>query len=114
MLILSLISTESFANKFIKKSIKVKATAYTVSKRECGKGKRKTATMKRPRPGVHVAVSRDLRWMLGKRVFIKGIGSRQVEDLMHRRYRKRIDIMMVSVINAKNFGVQNTHIKVIN
>lgn len=70
--------------------------------------------MKRPKPGVHIAVSRDLKWMLGKRVYVKGIGYRQVEDLMHRRYRKRIDIMMVSVKNAKKFGVQDTQMKVLN
>ena len=96
------------------KVLKVKATAYTPSRRECGKNNRRTATMKRPRPGVHIAVSRDLRWMLGKRVYIKGVGVRYVEDVMHRRYRKRIDIMMACVNTARKFGVQDTYIKVIN
>ena len=96
------------------KLIKVKATAYTPSRRECGKNNRRTATMKRPRPGQHVAVSRDLKWMLGKRIKIKGIGVRKVEDLMHRRYKRRIDIMMGSVKNAREFGVQDVRVRIIN
>ena len=70
--------------------------------------------MKRPKPGVHIAVSRDLKWMLGKKVYIKGIGVRRAEDVMHKRYRKRIDIMMSSVKNAREFGIQDLQIKVIN
>jgi len=105
---------KSKVSKTYKRAIRVKATAYTPSRKECGRNHRKTATMKRPIPGHHVAVSRDLRWMLGKRVRIKGVGVRQVEDLMNKKYRRRIDIMMSSVRNAKEFGVQDVRMVIIN
>lgn len=83
------------------KRIEVTATAYAVGD---GSGWR-TYTGTRVRPGI-IAVSHDLKWVLGRHVLIRGMGTYRAEDLMHSRWRHRIDIWYPSLRHAKQFGVQ--------
>lgn len=94
-------------------SFKVKATAYTPRKQECNDDIENTALMVKPKPGWTVAVSHDLLWMLGKKVYIKGVGVRFVSDLMNERFTNKIDIMVGKVKEAKEFGVQDLEIVVL-
>lgn len=85
----------------------VTLTAYTARSRECDETPEVTAMMVRPRPGRTIAVSRDLfddGWTFGRSVYIAGLGVFVVEDLMHRRHTQRIDILMGSVHEARQFG----------
>lgn len=94
-------------------SLVVEATAYTPRKQECNDDIEHTALMVKPKPGWHVAVSHDLMWMLGKKVYIKGVGVRFVADLMNERFSNKIDIMMPTVKGAKKFGTQELEIVVL-
>lgn len=65
------------------------------------------ASMKQARPGT-VAVSHDLfnkGWVFGRKVYIKGVGVCVINDLMHERYKKRIDVFIGNESEAKSFGV---------
>ena len=79
----------------------VTATAYSVSGI--------TATGTRTRPGI-IAVSRDMRHVVGQKVVVQGKQYR-VADIMHQRFRQRIDIYMASRTDAKNFGKRKVTIK---
>ena len=79
----------------------VTATAYSVSGI--------TATGTRTRPGI-IAVSRDMRHLVGQNVTVQG-KSYKVADIMHRRFRKRIDIYMPRMADAVQFGKQRVIIK---
>lgn len=94
-------------------SFKVEATAYTPRKEECNDDFNNTALMVRPRPGWHIAVSQDLIWMLGKKVYVKGHGIKYVSDLMNERFTNKIDIMVGKVVDAKDFGVQELELVVL-
>lgn len=84
---------------------KLSATAYTASKRECGKKNGDTAMREKVVPGATCAVSRELKRKLGKkRVFIEGIGIRRVNDLMADDRYHSIDIAMHSRDEAIDFG----------
>ncbi len=58
------------------------------------------------RPGRTVAVSRDLKHLLGRRVLVEGLGVRVVEDLMHPRYSDRLDLCLPDREQALAFGVK--------
>ncbi len=97
-----IIDSYASANEF-----KVTATAYTARPEETNENPEMTAIMSSPRPGKTIAVSRDLRGWLGKRVYVEGYGVRKVNDLMNKRYdNRRIDILMPDVQSAREFGVQ--------
>ena len=95
-------------------SFKVEASAYTPRKEECNDDIENTAIMVKPKPGYHIAVSPDLLWMLGKKVYIKGYGVRMVSDLMNERFTNKIDIMFGKVSEAREFGVKEVEIVVLN
>lgn len=85
----------------------VTLTAYTARSSECDETPHVTAMMVKPRPGRTIAVSRDLfddGWTFGRSVYIAGFGVFVVEDLMHRRHTQRIDILMGTVSEAREFG----------
>ncbi|SDB45436.1 3D (Asp-Asp-Asp) domain-containing protein [Desulfonatronum thiosulfatophilum] len=84
----------------------LRLSAYTARKEECNDDIENTAIMQRPKPGWTVAVSRDLRGWLGKRVYIEGFGIRMVSDLMNSRYTKAIDILVPEVDEALKIGVR--------
>jgi len=58
------------------------------------------------RPGRTVAVSRDLKRLLGRKVYIVGLGVRVVEDLMHPRFERRLDLCLPDREQALAFGVR--------
>jgi 3D (Asp-Asp-Asp) domain-containing protein len=93
--------------------INVYATAYTARVQECDSTPDVTAIMEKPKAGWTIAVSHDLIYLLGKRVYIKGIGVRRVNDLMNGRYTKRIDILMGNLKEAKRFDNRKVQLVVI-
>jgi 3D (Asp-Asp-Asp) domain-containing protein len=64
------------------------------------------------RPGRTVAVSQDLRRLLGRKVYIEGLGLRVVEDLMHPRHVGRVDLCLPSRDQALAFGVKRLEVVV--
>lgn len=90
----------------VKNSWKVDLTAYTAREEETNSDPGNTAIMEKPRPGLTIAVSHDLQFLLGKRVYVKGFGVRRVNDLMNSRYTKRIDILTNSVERAREIELQ--------
>ena len=63
-----------------------------------------TATMEKPIHGFTCAVSRDLIYWLGGRIYIEGIGIRRVNDLMNKRYTSSVDLYIENVKDALIFG----------
>jgi len=54
-----------------------------------------------------IAVSWDLKFLKNKWVYVEDIGWRYVQDLMNKRFKKRIDIFMKKDIEAaKKFGTK--------
>jgi len=57
-----------------------------------------------------IAVSRDVERTLnldfGDRVLLHGLGVFEFQDRMHTRWRKKVDVFMRSVPNARRFGVK--------
>ena len=92
----------------IQNSYNVELTAYTARPQETNSDPGNTAIMERPIPGWTIAVSQDLKHLLGKRVYIPGFGVRRVNDLMNVRYSKRIDILVGCVSYARQIGLQET------
>ena len=83
-------------------------TAYTPDPRENGgRGtKSGTAIGTRVRPGI-VAVSRDLLrqgWGFGDKVHIEGLGVFTIEDTMHQRHRRAIDVAVPNTAAAEKIG----------
>lgn len=87
-------------------------TAYTPSKDETNNNPQLTATMEKPISGGTCAVSRDLMHWLGGRIYIEGIGVRRVNDLMNKRFKKRVDLCVPTKTYAKDFGIKK-HITVV-
>lgn len=79
-------------------------TAYTVDKNECDPTPDKTAINTKPIPGYTVAVSRDLSYMLGREIWIEGLGVWHVNDVMNKRHESRIDIVVKNKEVAKAWG----------
>lgn len=79
-------------------------TAYTASKKECGKSDGITSTMEHVNPGITCAVSRDHKELLHKHVYIVGVGRRYINDTMQKDIRDAIDLNMKYVKNAIRFG----------
>lgn len=94
----------NFVNKYFMK--KVTLTAYTNAKNETNFDNENTAIMETPYPGRSIAVSQDLSYLLGKKVYIEGIGVRIVNDLMNKRYTNSVDVLVPSKSYAKEFGVK--------
>jgi len=81
-------------------------TAYSPTKRECDNTPFLAASGRRPRIGT-VAVSRDLfysGWAFGSRIYIEGLGIYKINDLMHERWKSRIDVFMSNTRLARRFG----------
>ena len=58
-----------------------------------------------------IAVSRDLRHLLGQEVYISGLGYRFVNDLMAARWTKRIDLVREDREACEAWGVRKVTIK---
>ena len=98
----------SISNLSNKQRIAATVTAYTPDPRENGgKGKKSgTAIGTRIRPGI-VAVSRDLLktgWNFGDKVHIEGLGVFTIEDTMHQRHRRTIDVAVPDRKEAEKIG----------
>jgi len=78
-------------------------TAYSPCVTETDDTPYQTALMEKPIAGGTCAVSHDLKQYLGNRIYIYQIGVFRVNDLMNRRYKKRIDLFM-GKREAKEFG----------
>lgn len=100
--------TVSSGNNLSGKRIRATITVYTPSPRENnGPGtKSGTAIGTRIRPGI-VAVSRDLLragWDFGDKVRIQGLGIFTIEDTMHQRFRRTIDVAVPNLAAAQKIG----------
>ncbi len=90
---------------------KVHVTAYSASKRQCDDDPLIAASMRKVKAGT-IAVSRDLfqqGWVFGKKVHLEGLGVFEINDLMNKRYEKRIDVFMWEEAEAKEFGVRTAN-----
>jgi 3D (Asp-Asp-Asp) domain-containing protein len=99
------VSVRNISNK---QRIAATVTAYTPDPRENGgKGKKSgTAIGTRIRPGI-VAVSRDLLksgWNFGDKVHIEGLGVFTIEDTMHQRHSRTIDVAVPNKSEAQKIG----------
>lgn len=113
---------ESLRNSLPYNVYNCRITAYTCAVDEVGNDPSNNALMKTPKIG-DVAVSRDLKWMLGSKVRIEGIGIYEVNDLMARTYsdgtpiENAVDIYMgkgsSSKTKALKFGVKQADVVVI-
>ena len=89
-------------------TITATVTAYTPSPKEnCGRGRKVATALGTPvRPGI-VAVSRDLLrsgWEFGDRIHIEGLGVFTIEDTMHQRFRRTIDVAVADMDAARRIG----------
>lgn len=95
----------------------VDVSAYTNRKQETDGTPNITATMDTVRPEYTVAVSHDLMYLLGHRIYIYGLGVFVVQDLMNERWKMRVDIYFDKsrLQRALNFGVkENMKLVVLN
>jgi len=84
--------------------ITVTITCYTPSKDETDDTPNLTAIMEKPIPFRTCAVSRDLKYLLGKYIYIEGFGILRVNDLMNKRFRKSVDIVFDNKKRCFEFG----------
>ncbi|MDI6785484.1 MAG: 3D domain-containing protein [bacterium] len=110
---ISNIKTKHTLKKYYDKKYYVTATAYTPSIFECDSSPFITASGRKVRDGM-IAVSRDLYKILpfGSKVRIKN-KIYIVEDLMNKRWKKRIDFFMWSKESARTFGKRSVVIEVL-
>jgi 3D (Asp-Asp-Asp) domain-containing protein len=101
----------------IHRFVPVVVTAYNPVPTQTDSTPEITASNRRVRPGM-VALSRDLekefRFGFGEPVFIVGLGFFVFEDRMHKRWARRVDILMPSRRAAKEFGVKYSFLVVSN
>ena len=90
----------------------VSMSAYTNHPSENGPWK-KTYSGTNLITGTTVAVSHDLKHLMGKRIYIHGIGERVVQDLMAKRWNNTIDILMSSRSETRKFGRRKGKITVL-
>jgi 3D (Asp-Asp-Asp) domain-containing protein len=74
--------------------ITVTISHYTRSKDETDSTPNQSAILTFARPGFTVAVSHDLKYMLGHYIYIYGKGVFYVEDLMNERWTNKIDVLV--------------------
>ncbi|WP_419785935.1 3D domain-containing protein [Pseudodesulfovibrio sp.] len=87
----------------------VTVTAYNPTTDQCDADPLIAASNRRVRQGT-IAVSRDLfdqGWVFGRKVRIEGLGIFEINDLMNKRFTKRIDIFMWDETKAREFGKKN-------
>ena len=91
----------------------VTITAYNPFSNQTDNTPNETAIMETPVPGWTCAVSRDLIHLLNKKIYIEGIGVFLVNDVMNKRFTKRIDICMGNKEKAISFGKKNSNVVVL-
>lgn len=93
--------------------IPVTITAYTPRPQECDGTPYTTAFMTKIREGI-VGLSMDLEsdfgFKHGDEITIYGFGTFVFEDRMNKRWKRRVDIFMFSLKEARQFGKKNSYI----
>lgn len=87
-------------------ALHVTVTAYNPVEEQTDSDPLIAASMRKVREGT-VAVSRDLfdqGWVFGKKIRIEGLGIFEINDLMNKRYTKRVDVFMWDEGQARKFG----------
>lgn len=85
-------------------------TAYCACKKCCGPNAMGiTASGKKVQEGVTIAASRSIPF--GTKMKIEGVGIREVQDRLHRKYDNRIDIFFNSHEKAKLFGIKRLKVE---
>lgn len=56
-------------------------------------------------PGLTCAVSRDLSHLKGRWIHVRGHGPRYVNDVTHRRFKRRVDLCVAHMDDAKQIGL---------
>jgi len=88
------------------KGVVCTVTFYTPCEAETDDTPYITASGTRVKPGI-CAVSRDLErygFTFGKTIYVEGLGSFEVQDRMHRRWQRRIDILVMYKRDARRLG----------
>ena len=96
-LLILLVMLTASPNSILGSEINVTVTAFAI------KGQ-KTSLQTVPRVGHTVAVSRDMKHLLGKKIYIQGHGLRTVESLTHKRLKRTIDVYVASNKIARKIG----------
>lgn len=86
------------------KELTMTVTAFTLSHKETGGRTQKTALMTKPIPGWSVAVSRDKIGMLGRKVYIDGIGVRRIDSLTSKKLKNTVDVLVGNKKEARKMG----------
>jgi 3D (Asp-Asp-Asp) domain-containing protein len=93
--------------------VPVTITAYTPRPQECDSTPYTTAFMTKVREGI-VGLSRDLESDFGFKhsdeITLHGFGTFVFEDRMNKRWKRRVDVFMFSLKEARQFGKQNSFI----
>ncbi len=88
-------------------------TFYTPSSDETDSTPHITASGARVRSGI-CAISRDLEefgFTFGRSIYVEGLGSFEIQDRMHRRWKNRIDILVMSKRQARRLGkIENVNV----
>lgn len=95
---------KKFVERYFFKEVTL--TAYTTCPTETNRDNGNTALMQRPVTGWTVAVSQDLSYLLGKVIYIEGVGVRYVNDLMNSRFKNMVDVLVPNKSSAMHFGVK--------
>ena len=103
-----------------KSSYKVTAYAYNSCRKQTDSTPHITAFGKKPKKGITVAVSKDLKHLKNKRVRVtntktkKVIGIYRVEDIMSQRHRRSIDVFFGKDRKlARKFGKQKVKLEIL-
>lgn len=93
--------------------IDVTVTAYSPSEEECDSDPYVTAFQKPVKEGT-IAISRDLEnelgWRVGDRIHLGDLGIFEVNDRMHYRWKKRVDIFFHDQEKAVSFGIKQAKV----
>jgi len=99
---------------FLAGFIAVRVSAYAPDPR-CGQGDYRVGALGfEIRAGKTVAVSRDLKELLGREILLEGYGWRFVNDLMAPRFEKSVDVVRDDYGQALDHGVVKSRILDVN
>jgi len=94
-------------------SLNMTITAYSATVAQTDETPYKTALMQRPISGWTCAVSRDHVEWLGDRIYIEGVGVREINDLMNEQFTDRVDLFVGNKKQAMEIGKSRHKVVVI-